>query len=39
VRDLLDELDPARDAVVAFDVRGASLDDVFLALTKETDHV
>jgi ABC-2 type transport system ATP-binding protein len=43
VRDLLDEIDPARDAVVSFHLSGASLDDVFLALTghatKELAHV
>jgi ABC-2 type transport system ATP-binding protein len=33
VRALLDELDPARLAVDRFAVHGASLDDVFLALT------
>ncbi|MFF5445820.1 ATP-binding cassette domain-containing protein [Streptomyces sp. NPDC012888] len=33
VRDLLDELDPDRTAVARFAVRGATLDDVFLALT------
>ena len=36
VRALLDELDPARRAVAAFQVRGATLDDVFLALTGHT---
>jgi ABC-2 type transport system ATP-binding protein len=36
VRALLDELDPARRLVAEFSVRGATLDDVFLALTKET---
>ncbi len=46
VRALLDELDPTRDAVARFSVRGATLDDVFLALTgqpasteKEPAHV
>jgi ABC-2 type transport system ATP-binding protein len=33
IRWLLDELDPRRAAVDRFDVRGATLDDVFLALT------
>jgi ABC-2 type transport system ATP-binding protein len=33
VRALLDEVDPARRAVRRFGVHGASLDDVFLALT------
>jgi ABC-2 type transport system ATP-binding protein len=33
VRALLDELDPARRAVARFAVHGATLDDVFLALT------
>jgi ABC-2 type transport system ATP-binding protein len=33
VRGLLDELDPGRTAVERFSVRGATLDDVFLALT------
>jgi ABC-2 type transport system ATP-binding protein len=33
VRALLDELDPARRAVGSFRVHGATLDDVFLALT------
>jgi ABC-2 type transport system ATP-binding protein len=33
VRWLLDELDPARTAIAGFEVRAASLDDVFLALT------
>ncbi|TDB86382.1 ATP-binding cassette domain-containing protein [Micromonospora fluostatini] len=33
IRDLLDEVDPARRTVVRFTVRGATLDDVFLALT------
>jgi ABC-2 type transport system ATP-binding protein len=33
VRALLDELDPARRAVARFNVHGATLDDVFLALT------
>jgi len=33
VRRLLDELDPRRVAVQRFSVRGATLDDVFLALT------
>jgi ABC-2 type transport system ATP-binding protein len=33
VRALLDELDPARDAVARFAVHSATLDDVFLALT------
>jgi ABC-2 type transport system ATP-binding protein len=40
VRALLDELDPARRLVADFAVHGATLDDVFLALTtKETSHV
>jgi ABC-2 type transport system ATP-binding protein len=33
VRTLLDSIDPDRDAVVSFDVKSATLDDVFLALT------
>jgi ABC-2 type transport system ATP-binding protein len=33
VRALLDEVDPGRDAIAHFDVHGATLDDVFLALT------
>jgi ABC-2 type transport system ATP-binding protein len=33
VRALLDELDPSRRAVARFTVHGATLDDVFLALT------
>jgi ABC-2 type transport system ATP-binding protein len=33
VRALLDEVDPGGRAVVRFCVRGATLDDVFLALT------
>ena len=33
VRALLDEVDPGRRTVAAFRVRGATLDDVFLALT------
>jgi ABC-2 type transport system ATP-binding protein len=33
VRRLLDEIDPGRDLVREFSVRGASLDDVFLTLT------
>jgi len=33
VRRLLDDLDPDRDAVAWFEVRSATLDDVFLALT------
>jgi ABC-2 type transport system ATP-binding protein len=33
VRTLLDEVDPARRLVATFQVRGATLDDVFLALT------
>jgi ABC-2 type transport system ATP-binding protein len=33
VRALLDEVDPVRDAVAAFAVHSATLDDVFLALT------
>ncbi|MGH3877305.1 MAG: ATP-binding cassette domain-containing protein [Actinophytocola sp.] len=47
VRALLDELDPTRRTVARFTVHGATLDDVFLALTghragqeeKETTHV
>jgi ABC-2 type transport system ATP-binding protein len=34
VRDLLDSLDPAREAIASFAVRSATLDDVFLALTR-----
>jgi ABC-2 type transport system ATP-binding protein len=33
VRALLDEIDPAGDAIAAFAIHDASLDDVFLALT------
>jgi ABC-2 type transport system ATP-binding protein len=33
VRELLDELDPEREGVADFDVRRASLDDVFMTLT------
>jgi ABC-2 type transport system ATP-binding protein len=33
VRDLLDEVDPERDAVASFAIHSATLDDVFLALT------
>jgi ABC-2 type transport system ATP-binding protein len=33
VRDLLDDIDPERDAVASFSIHTASLDDVFLALT------
>jgi ABC-2 type transport system ATP-binding protein len=33
VRQLLDKLDPARSDIAAFEVRTATLDDVFLALT------
>ncbi|MFB9467066.1 ATP-binding cassette domain-containing protein [Streptomyces cinereospinus] len=36
VRALLDEVDPGRDRVTKFDVRSATLDDVFLALTGRT---
>ena len=43
IRALLDAADPARTLVASFAVRGASLDDVFLTLTrhdqKETAHV
>jgi ABC-2 type transport system ATP-binding protein len=42
VRALLDEADPGRVLVASFAVRGATLDDAFLALTghaKETVHV
>jgi len=41
VRALLDQADPGRDLVASFAVRGATLDDVFFALTapdKETVH-
>jgi ABC-2 type transport system ATP-binding protein len=41
VRDLLDEVDPERDAVASFAIHSATLDDVFLALTgrvAEPDH-
>ena len=34
VRDLLDSLDPARQAIASFAVRSATLDDVFLTLTQ-----
>jgi ABC-2 type transport system ATP-binding protein len=33
VRELLDEVDPDRDAIAAFAIHSATLDDVFLALT------
>ena len=33
VRHLLDEADPGRRAVAAFEVHSATLDDVFFALT------
>jgi ABC-2 type transport system ATP-binding protein len=36
VRGLLDELDPAGQAIASFEVLAASLDDVFLALTGHT---
>jgi ABC-2 type transport system ATP-binding protein len=36
VRALLDEVDPGRRAVRTFAVHGATLDDVFLALTGRT---
>jgi ABC-2 type transport system ATP-binding protein len=36
VRALLDEVDPARDAVESFSVHAPTLDDVFLALTGHT---
>jgi ABC-2 type transport system ATP-binding protein len=39
VRALLDELDPSRRLVQDFAVHGASLDDVFLALTQEVSYV
>jgi ABC-2 type transport system ATP-binding protein len=39
VRALLDQLDPSRQLVRDFAVHGASLDDVFLALTQEVSHV
>jgi ABC-2 type transport system ATP-binding protein len=43
VRDVLDEIDPAREDIASFDLSEASLDDVFLALTghdtKEPAHV
>jgi ABC-2 type transport system ATP-binding protein len=44
VRAVLDELDPRHRAISRFEVRGATLDDVFLALTghptpKETANV
>ena len=39
VRALLDEVDPHRRAVRSFAVHTATLDDVFLALTKETVRV
>jgi ABC-2 type transport system ATP-binding protein len=38
VRALLDELDPARRAVRRFALHTATLDDVFMALTKELEH-
>jgi ABC-2 type transport system ATP-binding protein len=36
VRALLDEIDPGGDAIERFSLHGATLDDVFLALTPET---
>jgi ABC-2 type transport system ATP-binding protein len=42
VRAVLDEVDPGRDLVASFAVRGATLDDVFFALTgydQEAAHV
>ena len=40
VRALLDELDPSRDAIAAFALHDATLDDVFMTLTeKEPVHV
>jgi ABC-2 type transport system ATP-binding protein len=39
VRALLDQADPARDLVASFAVRGATLDDVFFALTGPTQEV
>jgi ABC-2 type transport system ATP-binding protein len=42
VRSVLDETDPGRDLVASFAVRGATLDDVFFALTgynQEVTHV
>jgi ABC-2 type transport system ATP-binding protein len=39
VRALLDQLDPGRTLVQDFAVHGATLDDVFLALTQELSHV
>jgi ABC-2 type transport system ATP-binding protein len=39
VRALLDQLDPSRQLVQDFAVHGASLDDVFLALTQEVSFV
>ena len=38
VRALLDHLDPEHTLVDRFDLRGATLDDVFLALTASTDR-
>jgi len=37
VRALLDAADPARVLIASFAVRGASLDDVFLTLTRHDD--
>jgi ABC-2 type transport system ATP-binding protein len=39
VRALLDEVDPGKTGVARFAVHAATLDDVFLALTKENSHV
>ena len=42
VRAVLDEADPGRDLVASFAVHGATLDDVFFALTgyeQELTHV
>ncbi len=38
VRDLLDELDPARRRIVRFTIHSASLDDVFMTLTGRQTH-
>lgn len=39
VRAVLDYLDPSRELVSSFTVRGATLDDVFMNLVKETTNV
>ena len=38
VRELLDEIDPERMRIARFELRTASLDDVFLTLTRDHAH-